>query len=88
MCLEGGWSSQKEVVMSRTNYVRKSSSQAKEKPGGQALGRQEMNLLICLRNQGGKLGIGSLYNGRSGVRIEPQSVDLRKHSVVKFVTPL
>lgn len=75
--------------MSRTNYVwKKSSSQAKEKPGRQALGRQEMNLLVCLRNQGGKLGIGSLYNGRSGVRVEPQSVDLRKQKVVKFVTPL
>lgn len=67
--------------MSSTNYVwKKSSSQAKEKPGRQALGRQEMSLLVYLGNQRGKLGTGSLYNGRPGIRVEPQSVDLRKHT--------
>ena len=50
VCWEGGCSSLKEVVISSISYIwKKPSSQAKEKPGRQALSRWEMKLLVYLR---------------------------------------
>ena len=79
-------SSRKEVVMSSTNYVwKKSSSQAKEKPRRQALGRQ-MSLLVYLRNQRGKLGTGSLYNGSHNLWIS-ESISGSKVCYTPLVLP-
>lgn len=69
--------------MSSTNYVwKKSSSQAKKKPGRQALGRQEMSLLVYLGNQRGKLGTGSRTMAATICGSQ------KAYQVVKFVTPL